>query len=114
MVPSSRDVINGIGVAPLEEDDDDGKITDAVRAVLEKDAIVDPDKIRVSTHNAGGDPPRASVHGLRTRGRGIRCMVASGPNERSKTTRNAALRANEAAHSYCAARSDGRLRARHA
>jgi len=50
-VPGSRDVINGIGVTP-PEDDDDGKITDAVRAALEKDAIVNPDQIRVSTRNA--------------------------------------------------------------
>lgn len=50
-VPGSRDVVNGIGVTPPEEDDD-GKITDAVRAALEKDAIVNPDQIRISTRNA--------------------------------------------------------------
>ena len=50
-VPGSRDVINGLGVAPPEEDSD-AEITDAVRLVLEKDPFVNPDQIRVTTSNA--------------------------------------------------------------
>lgn len=38
-VPGSRDVINGIGVEP-PEDDNDGSLVDAVRIVLEKDPLV--------------------------------------------------------------------------
>jgi osmotically-inducible protein OsmY len=47
-VPGSRDVVNGLGVAPPEEDSD-AEITDAVRLVLEKDPFVNPDQIRVTT-----------------------------------------------------------------
>jgi osmotically-inducible protein OsmY len=50
-VPGSRDVINGLGVTPPEEDND-GEISDAVRLTLEKDPLVNPDQIRVSTRNA--------------------------------------------------------------
>lgn len=50
-VPGSRDVINGLGVAPAEEDND-AEITDAVRLVLEKDPFVNPDQVRVTTVNA--------------------------------------------------------------
>jgi len=50
-VPGSRDVINGIGVAPPEEDSD-AEITDAVRLVLEKDAFVNAAQIRVITEKA--------------------------------------------------------------
>ena len=50
-VPGSRDVINGLGVSPPEEDND-GEITDAVRLVLEKDPFVNPGQIRVATNNA--------------------------------------------------------------
>ena len=50
-VPGSRDVVNGLGVTP-PEDDNDGEITDAVRVALEKDPMVNPDQIRVMTHNA--------------------------------------------------------------
>jgi len=50
-VPGSRDVINGLGVAPPEEDSD-AEITDAVRLVLEKDPFVNPDQVRVTTSNA--------------------------------------------------------------
>ncbi len=50
-VPGSRDVINGLGVTPPEEDND-GEISDAVRLALEKDPLVNPDQIRVSTRNA--------------------------------------------------------------
>lgn len=47
-VPGSRDVINGLGVTPPENDTDED-ITDAVRLVLEKDPFVNADQIRVST-----------------------------------------------------------------
>jgi osmotically-inducible protein OsmY len=47
-VPGSRDVVNGIGVDPPEEDSDDAT-TDAVRTVLEKDPFVDASQIRVET-----------------------------------------------------------------
>jgi osmotically-inducible protein OsmY len=50
-VPGSRDVINGLGVTPPEEDND-GEISDAVRLALEKDPLVNPDQIRVTTRNA--------------------------------------------------------------
>jgi osmotically-inducible protein OsmY len=50
-VPGSRDVINGLGVTPPEEDND-GEISDAVRLALEKDPLVNPNQIRVSTRNA--------------------------------------------------------------
>ncbi len=49
-VPGSRDVINGIEVVPPQDDIDD-EITDAVRAALEKDPFVNPDRMRVSTRN---------------------------------------------------------------
>jgi osmotically-inducible protein OsmY len=49
-VPGSRDVINGLEVVPPEEDNDD-EVTEAVRAVLEKDRFVTADHIRVSTRN---------------------------------------------------------------
>ena len=49
-VPGSRDVINGLEVVPPEDDTDD-EITDAVRAALEKDPFVNPDRMRVSTRN---------------------------------------------------------------
>jgi osmotically-inducible protein OsmY len=45
-VPGSRDVVNGLGVTPPEEDSDD-EIADAVRMVLEKDFFVDATKLRV-------------------------------------------------------------------
>ena len=50
-VPGSRDVINGLGIVPPEEDND-AEITDAVRLVLEKDPFVNPDQVRVTTSNA--------------------------------------------------------------
>lgn len=46
-VPGSRDVVNGIEVAPFEEDNDD-ELVDAIRLVLEKDPFVNPVQIRVS------------------------------------------------------------------
>lgn len=50
-VPGSRDVINGLGVTPPEEDND-FEITDAVRIVLEKDPFVTAEQIRVVTRNS--------------------------------------------------------------
>ena len=62
-VPGSRDVINGLSVTPPEEDND-GEISDAVRVALEKDPLVDPGQIRVSTQDAvvllEGQVPTAS------------------------------------------------------
>jgi len=49
-VPGSRDVVNGLGVEPPEEDNDD-EVSDAVRLVLEKDPFVDASKIRVQTRD---------------------------------------------------------------
>jgi osmotically-inducible protein OsmY len=46
-VPGSRDVVNGLGVSPPEEDSDD-EITDAVRLALEKDPFVNASQIRVT------------------------------------------------------------------
>ncbi len=50
-VPGVRDVVNGLEVVPPEEDDDD-EISDAVRAVLEKDPLVDAAQLGVSTRRA--------------------------------------------------------------
>jgi osmotically-inducible protein OsmY len=50
-VPGSRDVINGLGVEPVEVDSDD-EIADAVRLVLEKDPFVDAGQVRVGARNA--------------------------------------------------------------
>jgi len=45
-VPGSRDVVNGIGVTPPEDDSDD-EIAEAVTLVLEKDPFVNAGQIRV-------------------------------------------------------------------
>jgi osmotically-inducible protein OsmY len=50
-VPGSRDIVNGLGVTPPEEDND-GAVTDAVRIALEKDPFVNAEQIRVSTHDS--------------------------------------------------------------
>lgn len=50
-VPGTRDVVNGLGVAPPEPDSD-GEITDAVRLALEKDPLLDADRILVGTRGA--------------------------------------------------------------
>ena len=50
-VPGSRDVINGLGIAP-DEADNDAEITDAVRMVLEKDPFVNAGQIIVGTVDA--------------------------------------------------------------
>lgn len=49
-VPGSRDVVDGLGVEPPEEDND-GEVSDAVRLVLEKDPFVDATQVRVRTHD---------------------------------------------------------------
>lgn len=50
-VPGSRDVINGIGVTPPEQDSE-AAVTDAVLQVLEKDPFVAQESIRVHTRRA--------------------------------------------------------------
>ena len=50
-VPGSRDVVNGLGVMPPEDDSDD-EIADAVRLVLEKDPFVDATQIRVGVRRS--------------------------------------------------------------
>lgn len=50
-VPGSRDVINGLGVTPPEEDNDE-EISESVRIVLEKDPFVEATQIRVQTRNS--------------------------------------------------------------
>jgi len=50
-VPGSRDVVNGLGVTPPEDDTDD-EITDAVRIALEKDPFVNEAQIRISTRQS--------------------------------------------------------------
>lgn len=50
-VPGSRDVVNGLGVAPPEDDSDDA-IADAVRLVLEKDPFVNAGQVRVGVRRA--------------------------------------------------------------
>lgn len=49
-VPGSRDVVNGIEVAPPEEDNDD-EVVDAIRLVLEKDPFVNAAQVRVTCRN---------------------------------------------------------------
>jgi osmotically-inducible protein OsmY len=50
-VPGSRDVVNGLGVTPPEQDND-AAMTEAVRLALEKDPFVNADQIRVSTKDS--------------------------------------------------------------
>ena len=50
-VPGSRDVFNGIGVTPPEQDSEAG-VTDAVLQVLEKDPFVNSESIRIHTRRA--------------------------------------------------------------
>jgi osmotically-inducible protein OsmY len=50
-VPGSRDVIDGIGVTPPEQDSE-AAITDAVLQILEKDPFVDANSIQVHTRRA--------------------------------------------------------------
>lgn len=50
-VPGSRDVVNGLGVTPREEDSDEA-IADAVEIVLEKDPFVDASQVRIGVRGA--------------------------------------------------------------
>jgi len=50
-VPGSRDVINGIGVTPPEQDSE-AAMTDAVLQVLEKDPFVNSESIRVHSRHS--------------------------------------------------------------
>lgn len=50
-VPGTRDVVNGIEVAPLQEDSDD-EIAEAVKLVLEKDPLINAYRIRVTVRTA--------------------------------------------------------------
>jgi len=46
-VPGSRDVVNGIEVAPPEEDND-GEVVDAIRLILEKNPFINASQVRVT------------------------------------------------------------------
>ena len=66
-VPGSRDVINGLGVTPPEQESEAG-ITDTVRQVLEKDPFVNAESIVVNTRGAvvylDGTVPRDAERAL--------------------------------------------------
>jgi osmotically-inducible protein OsmY len=49
-VPGSRDVVNGLDVSPLQEDNDD-EVADAIRLALEKNPFVNASQIRVRVRN---------------------------------------------------------------
>lgn len=49
-VPGSREVVNGIEVAPPEEDNDD-EVVDAIRLVLEKNPFINTSQVRVTCRN---------------------------------------------------------------
>ncbi|WP_242345201.1 BON domain-containing protein [Anaeromyxobacter terrae] len=50
-IPGTRDVVNGLEVAPPERDGDD-EITDAVHLALDKDPLVDGSQVAVTTRRA--------------------------------------------------------------
>jgi osmotically-inducible protein OsmY len=50
-VPGSRDVVNGIEVTPPQEDSDD-EIVEAVALVLQKDPLINGERIRVTARDA--------------------------------------------------------------
>ena len=50
-VPGTRDVVNGIEVVPIQEDSDD-EIAEAVKLVLEKDPLINANRICVTVRNA--------------------------------------------------------------
>ncbi len=50
-VPGSRDVVNGLEVVPDQKDSDD-EIAEAVKLVLEKDPLVNANRIRVTIRDA--------------------------------------------------------------
>ncbi|MCI0572396.1 MAG: BON domain-containing protein [Myxococcaceae bacterium] len=49
-VPGVRDVVNGLGVTPREQDSD-GEMSDGVRLALEKDPLVNPGSIAISARS---------------------------------------------------------------
>lgn len=49
-VPGTRDVVNGIEVSPPQEDSD-GEIAEAVKLVLEKDPLINANRIRVTVRD---------------------------------------------------------------
>lgn len=49
-VPGARDVVNGIGVDPREQDSD-AELMEAVRVALEKDPLVDPGSIQIAVRD---------------------------------------------------------------
>lgn len=50
-VPGSRDVVNGLEVSPPQEDNE-SEIAEAVKLVLDKDPLINSDRIRVRVHGA--------------------------------------------------------------
>lgn len=50
-IPGTRDVVNGLGVVPPEQDSDD-EIVDATRLVLERDPFLDATRIHVTSEGA--------------------------------------------------------------
>ncbi len=50
-VPGSRDVVNGLEVRP-PQDDSEGEIAEAVKLVLDKDPLINGDRIRVRVRDA--------------------------------------------------------------
>lgn len=50
-IPGVRDVVNGLGVDPREQDND-GEMAEAVRIALEKDPFVDAGNIQVGTRSS--------------------------------------------------------------
>jgi osmotically-inducible protein OsmY len=50
-VPGSRDVVNGLEVWP-QQDNGEGEIAEAVKLVLDKDPLINGDRIRVTVHDA--------------------------------------------------------------
>jgi len=50
-VPGSRDVVNGLEVAPQQQDTE-GEIAEAVKLVLDKDPLINGDRIRVRVRDA--------------------------------------------------------------
>ena len=50
-VPGTRDVVNGIEVVPIQEDSDD-EIAEAVKLVLEKDPLINANRICVTVRKA--------------------------------------------------------------
>ena len=66
-VPGSRDVVNGLEVAPPMDDNDD-EVVDAVRLVLEKDPFVNASRVRVTCRDyvvtLAGEVPAPGERGM--------------------------------------------------